>query len=180
MQQIAKILVAAIALMAMTIALPAVVAAIWLLVHNSSSFWASVTLGVLFIINVAYYVLLFFAMPQFYLLLSLGLMGRALRLAVGVLSGWLFLLALYSGTAVSLLEQQTTAFSLVPAYFNEVVSWHFITGYFAFGSPLIFVASALVGMFITGLFWSPIYRLSGIRRADWDSVILSGRPPYAR
>jgi hypothetical protein len=135
------------------------------------------------VINIALFVSLFFGLPELFLLLRLRELGLWTRLSVGGTSGGFFLFALFTETWSASIVQKSKSVA-------EAMFWALKV---KFGDPIELVAAffkhvdvgslifaLLFGMAIGAFLWTPIYRLRGDNRRDWDQPMLGGRPPYSR
>ena len=133
-------------------------------------------------VYIALFVLLFFGLPELFLLLRLRELGLWTRLSVGGTSGGFFLFALFTETWTASILQKSKSVT-------EAMVWALKV---KFGDPIGLVSAfvkhvdigslifaLLFGMAIGAFLWAPIYRLRGDNRRDWDQPILGGRPPYS-
>jgi len=123
-----------------------------------------------FVLHLAFVVVMFFALPQGFLVHRLDVTNLWARLGVGAVSGWMYLFA-------SAIDAQL---ALPGATFVGLVTGlpRFAAGFAAHESRFDLVLFAAIGAAFGGLLWGPMYRLGNKR--DWDDPILGGRPPYAR
>jgi hypothetical protein len=133
-------------------------------------------------VYIALFVLLFFGIPELFLLLRLRALGLWTRLAVGGTSGAFFLFALFtetwSATIVQKSKSVTEAMTLaLKVKFGDPIG--LVSAFVKYVDVGSLIFASLFGMAIGAFLWAPIYRLRGDNRRDWNLPILGGRPPNA-
>jgi hypothetical protein len=160
--------------------IPGVIMALEKLAYSLPIFWKSSLLLFLFVGKIALFVLLFFAVPEFLLLLRLDAMSLWARISVGGLSGVIFALVVFSSTSFgpTFLLQKTSGeifLDYVRLFSNPLA---FAEDFYAAAGLGQLIAAVLIGMGVGGFAWARIYRLPGDDKRDWDGPILGDRPPY--
>jgi hypothetical protein len=159
---------------------PGVIMALEKLAYALPAFWKGALLLFLFVGKIALFVLLFFAVPEFLLLLRLDAMSFWTRTLTGGLSGVFFVLVVFLSTSfgpVFLLQKAPGEIFLdyVHLFSNPLA---FAEDFYAAAGPGQLIAAILIGMGFGGFAWARIYRLPDDNKRDWDGPILGGRPPY--
>ena len=132
------------------------------------------------VLHFAYVIVIFFAFPQAFLLLKLGVTNFWARVFAGAISGWMYLFASFiDAQLIFHAATKGTVSAVGVAFWSIVIGMpHQVVDFALSESRADLVLFAVLGAAFGAFVWAPMYRLSGKR--DWDNPILGGRPPYAR
>ena len=133
-----------------------------------------------FILQLFFLCVTFFAIPQCFLIIRLGVTNVWARATAGFVSGWIYLFAAFFEAQLMSQISKIDAVALVSEMFlNLLLSLpHQIAVFFIRADWRTLLFFGLLGAAFGVLLWKPMYRLDNKR--DWDNPILGGRPPYER
>jgi hypothetical protein len=124
-----------------------------------------------FLLSMIVTVVMFFALPQAYLVITRGVRNPWARLVIGAISGWIYLFVNFV-TAEFFAPAGVGPLALIADLPLQIAAFA------RTASPVDLILFAAIGAAFGLLIWRPMYGLGN--RRHWNSPTLGGPPPYAR